>query len=86
MAKAKIKLMVDAFRAISSMLPPIPAPKIVPIDEGSPLRTPDDIPEEPLQTSAPEFTIDENMKHIISALSKDKGKKPITESYQAHYS
>ena len=26
------------------------------------------------------------MKHIISALNKDKGKKPIIESYQAHYS
>ncbi|CAH1446997.1 unnamed protein product [Lactuca virosa] len=48
MAKAETKLTVDAFRATPSMLPPIPAPKIAPIDEGSPLRTLDDIPEEPL--------------------------------------
>ena len=85
MAKVKTKLTVDAFRATLSMLPPIPALRIALIDEGSPLWIPDDIPEEPLQSSPPKLTIDENIQHIISVL-KDKGKKPISESYQAHYS
>lgn len=86
MAKAKTKLTVDTIRATSSMLPPIPAPRITPIDEGSPLRKPDDIPGEPLPSSPPKFTIDENMQHIILVINKDKGKKPISDSYQAHYS
>lgn len=84
MAKAKTKLTVDTIRATSSMLPPIPAPRITPIDEGSPLRKPDDIPGEPLPSSPPKFTIDENMQHIILVINKDKGKKPISDSYQAH--
>ena len=67
------------------MLPPIPAPRIAPIDEGSPLWKPYDIPEEPLPSSPPRFIIDENMQTILSALhqQKDKGKKPITESFHS---
>lgn len=45
MAKAKTKLTVDAFRANASMLPPIPAARIAPLDEGSPIWKPDDISE-----------------------------------------
>ena len=70
MAKAKYFLTAQAFRATPSMLPPtpIPEPKIAPIDQGSPLRTPDEIPEEPLPTPTLEFVIDENMKMVIDAL------------------
>ena len=70
MAKVKSKLTTDAFEAITLMLPPIPAQKIVAIDEGSPLRNPDDIPEEPLPTSPPKFVIDENMQQVLSILNK----------------
>ena len=84
-AKAKIKLMVDAFRATPSMLLPIPTLKIASIDEVSPLRTPDDILEDPLQSSPLKFIVDENMMHVISVFNedKDKGKKPITDEHQA---
>ena len=63
------------------MMPPIPSPMIVPIDEGSPLQKPSDIKENPLVSSPPKIFIDENMQHIISALKKpqEKGKKPILE-------
>ena len=73
MTKVKTKLTVDGFRDTPFMLPP----RIVPIDEGSPLRTPEDISEEPLQSSPPKFSIDKNMMHVISVLNKYKGKKPI---------
>ena len=56
------------------MLPPIPTQKIVATDQGSPLRIPDDNPEEPLPNHIPEFSIDENMKLIMFALKNDKGK------------
>lgn len=81
MAKAKIQLTVDAVRATKSMLPLIPLPKIAPIDDGSLLPKPNDIPEEPLVSSPPKFSIHENMKHIHSVLNKpqDKGNKPIAE-------
>lgn len=36
MDKIKTKLTVDGFIATQSMLPPIPSPRIVPLDEGSP--------------------------------------------------
>ena len=77
MAKAKTFPSAQAFRATPSMLPPILAPKIDPIDQGSPLRITDDIPEEPLPTPTPEFVVDENTKQVLAALNKDKGKKPI---------
>lgn len=57
------------------MLPPFPSSRITPIDEGSPLRKPDDIPEEPLISSPPKFFIDENMQHVLSSLKKQKDKK-----------
>lgn len=77
MAKAKTFLTVQAFRATPSMLPQtFSPPRIDTIDLGTPLRTPDDIPEEQLVTSTPKLVVDENIKHIISALNKDKGKKP----------
>ena len=42
--------------------------------------------EDPLQSSPPKFVIDKNMQQVLSALKKDKGKKPIKERYRAHYS
>ena len=78
MAKAKTLLTVQAFQATPSVQPPIPDPKIAPIDQGSLFRIPDNIQEEPLPNPTPEFTIDEDMKLIIYALQKDKGKKPMT--------
>lgn len=57
------------------MLPLFPSSRITPIDESSPLRKPDDIPEEPLISSPPKFVIDENMQHVLSSLKKQKDKK-----------
>lgn len=81
MAKAKTALTIKSFQDTQSMLPPIPSKRIAPIDEGSPLWKPDNIPEEPLIPPTPEFTIDENLQKVISVLNKqqDKGKKPISE-------
>lgn len=61
-----------------------PSPKIAPVDEGSPLRKPDNIPKEPLILTPPTFSIDENMRQVISVLNKqqDKGKKRISEFYR----
>ena len=63
------------------MLPPVPSPKIAPVDEGYPLQKPGNIPEEQLIPPTPEFIIDENMQHVISVLTKQqyKDKKPISE-------
>lgn len=81
MGKIKTKLTIDAFRATQSVLHLIPSPRILLVDEGSPLQNSDDIPEEPLPSSPPKFAIDENMQHILSVLNEqhDKGKKPISE-------
>lgn len=84
MAKEKNKITINTFRATQSMLPPIPSPRIVHIDEGSPLRKPDNIPEEPLIPPPPKFTITENIQKIISDLKKqhqDKGKKHVSEPH-----
>lgn len=62
------------------MLPPIPSPRIVPIDEGSTLWKPDNISEEPLIPPPHEFKIFENIQQVIDDLKKqDKFKKPISE-------
>ena len=45
MAKLKTKLTIDALRATKPMSPLM---RIVQIDEGSPIRKPNEIPEEPL--------------------------------------
>ena len=74
MAKVKNLLTVQAFRATLSVPPPIPDPKIAPIDQGSPLRIPYDILEEPLPYPTPEFVIDKYMKLVITVLQRDKGK------------
>lgn len=42
MAKLKTKLTIDTFRATQSIVPPILAPRIVPIIEGSPTQKPDE--------------------------------------------
>lgn len=47
MDKIKMKLTGDAFIATQSMLPPIPSPRIAPIDEGSLARKPNNILEDP---------------------------------------
>ncbi|CAH1421113.1 unnamed protein product [Lactuca virosa] len=86
MEKLKTKLTVGTFQATQSMLPPIPAPKIVQIDEGSPSRKPDDLPKEPLIPPPSELFITESDQQIISSfygMSKtpqDKGKKIPTDS------
>ena len=80
MAMLKIKLTIDAFRAIQSMLRPIPALRIVQIDEGSPTRKPDDLLEEPLIPPPYKFFFTESSQQIISFISgtsenpQDKGK------------
>lgn len=74
MAIAKSFLTAQSFWATPSKIPFIPAPKIASLDEGSPLRIPNDILEEPLQNPTPEFVVDENMQLIMSALKKDKSK------------
>lgn len=54
------------------MHPPIPAPRIVQIDEGSPIRKPNEIPEEPLIPSPHElFIIDSGQRSISSISSQD---------------
>ena len=68
------------------MQPPIPELKIAPIDQGSPVRIPDEIPEEPLPNPTLKFTINENIKMVINALQTDKGKKPMTAGQQAFHS
>lgn len=82
MAKVKKKLTINAFHSTQSILPPIPSPRIGPIDEGSLLRKTDDIPEDPLIPSPPEFIITEDIQQVISYLNKqhqDKGKKHVSE-------
>lgn len=59
--RVKTKLTIDAFLATQSMMHVIPSPRVVPIDEGSPLWKRDDIPEEPLIPPPPKFTIKENI-------------------------
>ena len=56
------------------MLPLIPSPRIVPIDKGSPLWKPDNIPEEPLIPRGPELTIAENIQQVIDDLNKQQEK------------
>ena len=68
------------------MLPLISAPTIVAIDQGSPLRIPDDIPEDPSTNPTLEYVVDENMQFIMAALKRDKGKTPMTAEQQAFHS
>lgn len=80
MAKAKTKLTIDIFRPTRLILHLIPSLRIVPILEGSPVRKPNNIPEEPLIPSPPEFNVAENIQQVIDDLKKqDKGNKPILE-------
>lgn len=44
MDQKNTSLKIEAFRATQSMSPPIPSPRKVPIDEGSPFRKPENIP------------------------------------------
>ncbi|CAH1446330.1 unnamed protein product [Lactuca virosa] len=55
-----------AFQATQSTLPLIPAPRIVQINEGSPTRKPNEIPEEPLIPPPSELFINESGHQIIS--------------------
>ncbi|CAH1421095.1 unnamed protein product [Lactuca virosa] len=86
MTKPKTKLTFDAFRATQSMLPPILAPRIAQMDEGSPTQKPDEIPEEPLIVPPSALFISESCRQIISSISekgdkfKDKVKKIDTSS------
>lgn len=63
------------------MLPPIIAPMIVPIDEGSLIRKPDELYDEPLVLPPFELIITQTSQQIISSISsqidhvKDKWKK-----------
>lgn len=82
MVKLKMKLTIDVFQVKQTMLPSIPAPIIVPTDEGSLIRKPDDLPEGPLVTPPPEFIITETRQQVITDLNEppqDKGKKISTE-------
>lgn len=80
MAKIKTKLTIDAFRATQSMPPSIPGPRIVPIDEGSPIKKSDELPEEPLIPPILELIITQSDQQIISCIYtpidpiKEKGK------------
>ncbi|CAH1412925.1 unnamed protein product [Lactuca virosa] len=86
MEKIRTKLIVDAFRDTQSMLPLIPDPTIVQIDEGCPTRKHDDLPEEPLMPPPSEFFITKSGQQIISYFSgksenhQDKGKQIATDS------
>ena len=68
------------------MLPPISALKIVAIDQGSPLLIPADILEDPLLNPTLEYVVDENMRVVMAALKRDKGKTPMTAEQQAFHS
>lgn len=48
MAKLKMKLTVHPFRATYYIPPPISALRIIPVNEGTPIKKPDKLPEEPL--------------------------------------
>ena len=86
MAKIKTKLKIDAFRAIQSMPPSIPALRISQINEGSPTRKPDEIPKEPLIPPPSDIFITKSGYQIISSISsqgvksKDNGKRIATSS------
>lgn len=66
--KIKTKQIVDAFRATESMLPPIPSPRIVQIEEGSPTEILDNLHDEPLIHPF-EFFITESGQQIILSFS-----------------
>lgn len=70
MAKAKTTLKIEEFRATYSMLPSIPSPIIVPIDESSPFRKLGNIPEELLVHPPPKFNVAENIQQVIDDLKK----------------
>lgn len=65
------------------MLPPIPALRIIQIDEGFPTQKPDNLLELPLVPPPPEFIFTKSGQQFISDLNappRDKGKKIVTES------
>lgn len=70
MQKIKTKLTIDAFLAIQFMLPPIPSPRIVQIDEGSPALKGDDLLEESLVPPSLEFIIIEPGQQLIFDLNE----------------
>lgn len=80
MAKHKTKLVADAFRATQLMPPLIPASRIVLVDEGSWIKKPGELLEEPLIPPHSELFITQSSQQIISSIStpidpiKDKGK------------
>lgn len=82
MDKVITKLIINAFRVTQST----PALRIVLIDEGSPIRNPDEIHEEPLLPPLSEMIITQLGQQIISSISfqsdqsKYKGKKTDTGS------
>lgn len=63
------------------MLPLIPSPRIVPIDKGSPLWKPDNIPEEPLIPRGPELRIAENIQQVIDDMNnqQDRSKNLVSK-------
>lgn len=86
MEKLKTKVTIDAFRATQSMLPLIPTPRIVQIDEGSHTQKPNNILEEPLIPPLPEIFMTEFVHQIISSIAgtcenpQDKRKQIATDS------
>lgn len=68
------------------MSPPIPAPRIVPVDEFSLIRKLDDLAEEPLVPPQSELIITQTGQQVISSFSfqidpnKNKGKKTMLGS------
>lgn len=84
--KLRTKLTIDAFRSTYPMPPPILSPRIVHIDEGSPTRKPEQIPEEPLVPPLSKLIITQSGQQLISSItsqnvpSKDKGKGILHES------
>lgn len=84
MEKVKTKLTIDAFRPTQMMPPSIPSLKIVQIDQGSPIRKPDEILDESLLPSPFELFVTEFGQQIISSISyqvdlSDKCKGMLTD-------
>lgn len=77
-AKAKTNLTIDDFRVTRLMLPPIPTPRIIRIDEGSPMQVDDGLPPQELILQILEVTVTRAAHQLIQvtprAPIKDKRK------------
>lgn len=80
MAKLKTKLTINSFQATHPMPPLIPTPRIVLVDENSPIKKPGELPEDHLIHLTSELIITKADQQTISSISntddpiKDKGK------------